>query len=962
MKAQPIFTNIFLSHILSDFRASSITGIREITQIIKSYIQELESGKLESFKEEEIKSRFVNDFFGDVLGFNYGNSNEWQLREEPKSSVDGKKPDAALGYFYIDKKKDDVRVVIEIKDAKTDLDVKQSRSGNQTPVEQAFSYVSKMRGNCKWVVVSNIKETRFYCSNDSSKYQVFFLKDLNVEEKRNELLLLFHKDRFVKKKGESRTDLLLNKSKLFTEENDKPIHIIDKLYKCIKRFDGFGFVDPDYLVTLNPFNILGEYVWQYYNRNLFTINNEFYHLLKGISIENNEVIFSDELKEEIVAANVFDAKMKIETAFRFLNHSLIDEITAIKDYKQIEERNKRTIGFSVRHSFSFKEGEEGITKSINLIQSKECDCVSCNYRSFNFKKLLEKLKAAIGNEDLNTPEYAYGNYLTASNNFKTTYSIYKAIEKETKGKEGKEVYYFLTKKNIKLLHNLILDYHYSDSQEILNDIKSVDLDKVIYDEIEFSVDKEVKNYLIDVKEDVLIYKLQDEIEEIAFEIEKLRQLYENGGIQHSGPNLPRKLSEAYFNLYLHINRNYIVYDNFKRYKSLTEKVFKGLVTSYQTKERGLTKFNDFFLTEAILHINPNQLEEILKPFELIAVDDSCIEKLLEKLNNFTSSYVRETFFGDPVEEPLMKEYLNNYRFKDKFTNIFANQFIILSRLDVTKEQFGGSKKTLLKYLKVESELAWFDLKQFCNFILKKGDLFEATELLDILKIAIDGDKYGFNKYTDLIEKTAKAIFKFYPDYKIDNLKLIQTAILNCSSDNGNNSNYNHLIPLVKVCSEKCKEILLNTFEIQLDNKFSSDFYEMLLEKADYDYKKKNYFQIYVEHINASKGGRAYKYGKKELTDLVFIHFAYLLYKLNIEFDREELKSFSNLNDFETWLINPFNFNYNSFDAKWLTDLNNPVFLNRLRPNNKIKSSIEIELEKSYDATLAEIRFNHFSNN
>jgi hypothetical protein len=69
MKAQPIFTINFLSHILSDFRVSSITGIREITQIIRSYIQELESGKLESFKEEEVKSRFVNDFFGlpDIL-------------------------------------------------------------------------------------------------------------------------------------------------------------------------------------------------------------------------------------------------------------------------------------------------------------------------------------------------------------------------------------------------------------------------------------------------------------------------------------------------------------------------------------------------------------------------------------------------------------------------------------------------------------------------------------------------------------------------------------------------------------------------------------------------------------------------------------------------------------------------------------------------------------------------------
>ena len=31
-----------------------------------------------------------------------------------------------------------VRAVIEIKDAKTDLDKKQNREGNQTPVEQAF--------------------------------------------------------------------------------------------------------------------------------------------------------------------------------------------------------------------------------------------------------------------------------------------------------------------------------------------------------------------------------------------------------------------------------------------------------------------------------------------------------------------------------------------------------------------------------------------------------------------------------------------------------------------------------------------------------------------------------------------------------------------------------------------------------------------------------------------------------
>jgi hypothetical protein len=954
-----LFTDYFLSHILSDFQASSVTGIRDITLILKSLIQELDSGKLESLKEEEIKSRFITEFFGDVLGFNYGNSKEWQLREEKKSAVDGKKADAALGYFYSEKKNDDVRVVIEIKDAETDLDAKQSREGKLTPIEQAFSYVPKMGGNCKWVVVSNINETRFYCSNDSSKCQVFFLKDLNIESKRNELLLLFHKDRLIKKEGESKTDLLLKRSKLFNGEIDKPIHIVDKLYKCIKRFESFGFVDPDFLVTLYPFNILDEHVWQYHNRNLFTINSEIYHLLNGISIKNNEVIFTDELKVELESANVIDAKNKLETSFKFLNNCLIYEITAIKNYKQIATNNKRTIGFSHRISFGFKEGVEGITKKIYLLESKECDCVSCNYRSLNFKKLLEKLKAGIGNEELNTPEYAYGNYLTASNNFKSTYKIYKSIEKETKGKEGKEVTYFLTKQNIKHLHNLIQDYQYSDNQEILRDIKTVDLDKVIYDEIEFNVDKQVKEYLVDVKEDVLIYKLQDEIEEITSKIEKLKRFYENGGIKHSGQNLCVDLSEAYINLYSYINRNFIIYDTFKRYRSLTEKVFKGLVTSYLTKEQGLTKFSDFFLTEAILHIYPRSLDEILKSIKTLPTDDECIEKLIKKLNNFTSSYVHDTFFGDCEKETLMQEYLNNFSFKEKYTDIFTNQFIILSRLKITNEQFKNSKKSLLKYLKVETELAWYELKQFCNFLLKKGYLFEESEMVEILKIAIDGDEYYSNKYTNLIEETSEAILKFYPNYKIDNQKLIQLAILKSSSDDGKLSNYKHLIPLIKVCSESSKEILLNTFEIQLDTKFNSDLYEALLETADYDYEKKNYLLLYTEHINVSKGVRAYKYGKHEFTDLVFIHYAYLIYKLNIDFNRSELKSLKNLNDFETWLINPLAFDYNKFDAKWLTDLDDAIFINKFKNIPKIKGAIDLELEKSFEPMLAEIKYKYF---
>ena len=95
----PLFSNSFLSHYLSEFKLSNIPNLRLARNTIESLIEELNSGKLESLKEEEFKSRFLIEFFGDVLSFNYGNSNFWTLREEVKTKVDGTKPDGALGFF-----------------------------------------------------------------------------------------------------------------------------------------------------------------------------------------------------------------------------------------------------------------------------------------------------------------------------------------------------------------------------------------------------------------------------------------------------------------------------------------------------------------------------------------------------------------------------------------------------------------------------------------------------------------------------------------------------------------------------------------------------------------------------------------------------------------------------------------------------------------------------------------------
>jgi hypothetical protein len=642
---QPLFTENFISHYLTNFKLSNVANIKNARSIIKGLVQELDSGKLKSLKEEELKSRFINEFFGDVLGFNYGNSNFWTLREEVKTKVDGTKPDGALGYFSKNKDDNDVRVVIEIKDATTNLDGKQKRKDPKSPITQAFEYSTKMGGKCKWVIVSNFKEIRFYSSSFQGKYQVFFLNELLNDDKLKELLFLFHKDKFINKDLPSSTEKLYKLSCLKLEENEKPRHIVDEVYTSLKRFKGLNYVDPNYIASIKPFNILDEYVWHYSDSNLLTINPKIYNLFKHLEFNDGAIIISDELKSELENCEVIEFEDKIEYFVRFLNHSQIFEISCIEDYKKIIVRRSHGIGFSHKHHFNFSE-KEGFTKKIDVLKFKVCDCVSCNFRSFNFKHLLSKLKVAQYDDELQTLEFAYGNYLVSTNNYKESYNIYKKLSQEIKGKEGFEVEYFLAKVNMKYLLNLVWeDEKLQDSFQIKREIRNIDLDRILYEEIEYSIDDDVRNYLISIKEEKLLLKAQDEVDELVDSIINLRRLYDNGGVQHSGSNHYNELANQYFNLQLHLNKNRIIYNVFYKYKLLTAKVFKGLIESYLTKEQGLHTFSSYYLIEFIININPTEFQSILLKLDEIKLNDGCDKEIINVISNLLKSYIEDGLFA-----------------------------------------------------------------------------------------------------------------------------------------------------------------------------------------------------------------------------------------------------------------------------------------------------------------------------
>jgi hypothetical protein len=80
-----IFTDNFLKPYLEIFRLSAMPDIQHKKAILQNWHESIAEGNFT--KEEEAKSRFVNEIFGDVLGFNYKNPKSGKSKKEHKSVV-----------------------------------------------------------------------------------------------------------------------------------------------------------------------------------------------------------------------------------------------------------------------------------------------------------------------------------------------------------------------------------------------------------------------------------------------------------------------------------------------------------------------------------------------------------------------------------------------------------------------------------------------------------------------------------------------------------------------------------------------------------------------------------------------------------------------------------------------------------------------------------------------------------
>ena len=125
---------------------------------------------IKTYKEEIYQEGFLRDIFENCLGYtlNTTNKNEYNLEREKKNETDSKKAD---GVIYVNNK---VVGVIELKGQDT-KNLDRGKNKESSPIEQAFGYLTSHDSTyCKYVIVSNFDELRFYIK-DRLNYEKFNL-------------------------------------------------------------------------------------------------------------------------------------------------------------------------------------------------------------------------------------------------------------------------------------------------------------------------------------------------------------------------------------------------------------------------------------------------------------------------------------------------------------------------------------------------------------------------------------------------------------------------------------------------------------------------------------------------------------------------------------------------------------------------------------------------------------------
>ncbi len=713
------------------------------------------------------------------------------------------------------------------------------------------------------------------------------------------------------------------------------LEFIDDLYSSIKRFHYFRVLPKSILTNLYPFNKSVNNFHNIEDTTLIDYNGEFHSLLKSYIGEKDDKYGEEEKRKlnyilgRLISSNIYYVGIKVGKPDSF--------------------GNKRT-------------GEEVELFDKYFTKNKTCDCFACSFDSYHYSKTIqriEKLQINHTSDIENDLLLAYSLYQMGE--YYKSFQTYKELKIKANRLKCMDVSFICTYNMQRIgLHIQgynILDqrYSFSDLELIHKESKKLNLNEELL-RVRSFLDKEVYNFLIEIKDGWYIQRLCNEIENLFVKVQNNVKNIEKGGASNNSHYY--NLYNAVFQLDKFLKGSHVIGNGFSMIEDAFRKSIKTFILGFyigtikldsDQKIFGVTKFEAFnkYLFKLIVEYNKSKdLHEFLKNHQIknLKFDEVSQQEVVSLISNFFNSAIKENkIFRSRDKNELFINYLSyNRNFRNKILRQFNNICIVLSYFEFSERQIKTLYSDFNLFLEFTNFIPRKISRYFNSFIENKRDIIGVESLKETLEILNNKSL----QYESIYIEVLKGIQAFEPEFinkkfLVRNMQAIEYGSIRYDS---------HII--YKSLPEEKKKMFLDELEVEIEKHFEFwDVYFLLFDHVPLKDETISLCQKYIH--NKITNLKEEDIQNQRLINPVMRYFELL--NLNI-IDDEEIYHLQINCEFFKFLINPEDYDFSKIDVHWFKLIDSCSLIYKFTGNEDILKLLERHLINNFDEQLSRIYF------
>ena len=600
--------------------------------------------------------------------------------------------------------------------------------------------------------------------------------------------------------------------------------------------------------------------------------------------------------------------------------------------------------------FPSVEDNSKIFKIDYNFHKKDCDCQLCLFYDLKIDKLIERFEILKNNPTEFTLENGFTQFKIGYENYNKAYEIFKYIYLANTN----SIEVFVAAYNLKNILPYVRSgfYRAPNRFEAIEFIESIDLNAIL-DKLD--IEDSVKNILIEIKEERIVNKVRNKVDEIYFEILELKRLFDSGG-HSSGRNFAWDLHTQLAILYAFYDNNYLIGLNYFEANKTIERIFECMLilSTLEAYDGRLEAFNSFQLINFVLHLNSSSFKKIIKRnnIKCINIEKSGHSEFLNTTNNLLVSIINLYKKGQGVILP------DNFDFSDNISRIVSNVFMLLPYVEIKKNKFISSfLDSLIEFISVFGSSSYYNsIESICSFVESHGILFSKIQLEKILVISTEKIRHDDSRFLNSVYRhlrKTKRNLKF-------SLALYEKIELSIGSENllKHSEVYTFLF---KVSNKQVQNLISRKFENELKKETTIIRAEILTNLI---FAKILPVEKYIDKLTSLIIKAEIKESYRDIPffgpqkNYTFLNYVSLLYYYNIN-RRQILESIPKtvkISPYCKWLLS-FDFeeyNYEDFKMDWLLFTGLETYYMAFAKEKRIMDLVKTELKKNKKGKLSEV--------